>query len=141
MVLALVFEQLRISLVTEQSLRGHKHKLVNALHSRCSVTREIFFRSKTGASTPYKIKCPCHHPVFDSRSPIFGAKKIKIGLMGKCSGLHTWPVAYLQALASYDLATLSLTQATNVRESLVSKMGPKFFTIVLSPPDKNHTKK
>jgi hypothetical protein len=54
MVLALVFEQLRISLVTEQRLRGHKPKLVNALRSRCSVTREFFCRSKTIASTIIK---------------------------------------------------------------------------------------
>jgi len=52
MVLALVFEQLRISLVTEQRLRGHKDKLVNALRSRCSVTRDFFCRSKTSASRP-----------------------------------------------------------------------------------------
>jgi hypothetical protein len=42
MMLALVFEQLRISLVSEQRLRGQKHKLVNALRSRCSVTRKFF---------------------------------------------------------------------------------------------------
>jgi hypothetical protein len=48
--MALVFELL--PLVTEQRLRGHKPKLVNALRSRCSVTREIFYcRSKSGAST------------------------------------------------------------------------------------------
>ena len=37
MALALVFERLK-NLVTEQRLRGHKPKLVNALRSRCSVT-------------------------------------------------------------------------------------------------------
>jgi hypothetical protein len=41
MVLAPDFERQNISLVTEQRLRGHKSKLVNALRSRCSVTREI----------------------------------------------------------------------------------------------------
>jgi hypothetical protein len=55
-VLALVFEQPRISLVTEQHLRGHKYKLVNALRSRCSVTREFFCRSKSGASTIQKSR-------------------------------------------------------------------------------------
>jgi len=51
MVLALVFERLKNFLVTEQRLRGHKPKLVNALRSRCSVTMKIFCRSKTAAST------------------------------------------------------------------------------------------
>jgi len=31
----------RISLVSERRLRGHKHKQVNALLSRCSVTRKF----------------------------------------------------------------------------------------------------
>ena len=33
---------LRISLVTEQRLRGQKHKLVDLLRTRCSVTRVFF---------------------------------------------------------------------------------------------------
>jgi len=41
MVLALVFERQIISLDTEQRLRGRKPKLVNALRSRCSVTKDI----------------------------------------------------------------------------------------------------
>jgi hypothetical protein len=49
MVLALVFERLKN--FPSYRLRGHKPKLVNVLRSRCSVTREIFCRSKTGAST------------------------------------------------------------------------------------------
>jgi hypothetical protein len=51
MVLALVFERLKNFLSYQKRLRGHKPKLVNALRSHCSVTREIFCRSKTGAST------------------------------------------------------------------------------------------
>jgi hypothetical protein len=43
-VLALVKEQLRISSVTEQRLRGHIRKpiLASALRSHCLLTRDIF---------------------------------------------------------------------------------------------------
>jgi hypothetical protein len=47
---------LRISLVTEQRRRGHKPKLVNALCSRCSVTREIFAVRKQCQYVPYCFK-------------------------------------------------------------------------------------
>lgn len=55
MELVQVFERPKNFLVTEQRLRGHIPKLVNALRSRCLVTRENFCSLKTSASTIPKL--------------------------------------------------------------------------------------
>jgi len=47
MVLALVFEQLRISFITEQRLRGHNQKLVNALRIQFQAFPNVFTHVST----------------------------------------------------------------------------------------------